>query len=142
MPIYEVLLDDWGEIRLTGEPLNVGTHVEIEKTDWLVVGVAKTPSTTFVTSASAATGEGGTARRNRPRSTPKRTMRRRTLTYGRARAARGRLPCVHPMDKSRPTNTTPQYTPPLLRELGGSHRSRRRMASIWARSTAAPTPSG
>ncbi len=22
------------------------------------------------------------------------------------------------MDKSRPTNTTPQYTPPLLRELG------------------------
>jgi hypothetical protein len=43
MPLYEVLLDDWGEIRLTGEPLNVGTHVEIENTDWLVVGVAKTP---------------------------------------------------------------------------------------------------
>jgi hypothetical protein len=43
MPLYEVLLDDWDEIRLTSEPLNVGTLVEIEDVDWLVVGVAKTP---------------------------------------------------------------------------------------------------
>ena len=43
MPLYEVLLDDWDEIRLTNEPLNVGTFVEIENVDWLVVGVAKTP---------------------------------------------------------------------------------------------------
>ena len=43
MPLYEVLLDDWDEIRLTGEPLNVGTLVEIESVDWLVVGVAKMP---------------------------------------------------------------------------------------------------
>jgi hypothetical protein len=43
MPLYEVLLGDWDEIRLTTEPLNVGNFVEIENTNWLVVGVAKTP---------------------------------------------------------------------------------------------------
>ena len=43
MPLYEVLLDDWDEIRLSSEPLNVGELVEIESVDWFVVGVAKTP---------------------------------------------------------------------------------------------------
>ena len=47
MPLYEVLLDDWDEIRLTNEPLNVGAFVEIENVDWLVVGVAKTPDDTL-----------------------------------------------------------------------------------------------
>jgi hypothetical protein len=43
MPLYEVLLDDWDEIRLSNEPLNVGELVEIDHVDWLVVGVAKRP---------------------------------------------------------------------------------------------------
>ena len=47
MPLYEVLLDDWDEIRLSNEPLNVGELVEIENVDWFVVGVAKTPDHTI-----------------------------------------------------------------------------------------------
>jgi hypothetical protein len=47
MPLYEVLLDDWDEIRLVSEPLNVGTLVEIDDVDWLVVGVAKRPDHTL-----------------------------------------------------------------------------------------------
>ena len=47
MPLYEVLLDDWDEIRLSSEPLNVGELVEIEHVDWFVVGVAKTPDHTI-----------------------------------------------------------------------------------------------
>ena len=47
MPLYEVLLDDWDEIRLIREPLNVGELVEIENVDWFVVGVAKTPEHTI-----------------------------------------------------------------------------------------------
>jgi hypothetical protein len=47
MPLYEVLLDDWDEIRLSREPLNVGELVEIENVDWLVVGVAKRPDHTL-----------------------------------------------------------------------------------------------
>ena len=47
MPLYEVLLDDLDEIRLSSEPLNVGELVEIENADWLVVGVAKTPDHTL-----------------------------------------------------------------------------------------------
>ena len=47
MPLYEVLLDDWDEIRLTSEPMNVGEFVEIDHADWLVVGVAKTPDHTL-----------------------------------------------------------------------------------------------
>jgi hypothetical protein len=46
MPLYEVLLDDWDEIRPSSEPLNVGELVEIEHVDWLVVGVAKRPDHT------------------------------------------------------------------------------------------------
>jgi hypothetical protein len=42
MPLYEVLLEDWNEIRLSSEPLHVGNVVEIENTDWFVFGVAKT----------------------------------------------------------------------------------------------------
>ena len=38
MPLYEVLLDDWDEIRFSNEPLNVGELVEIENVDWFVVG--------------------------------------------------------------------------------------------------------
>ena len=47
MPLYEVLLDDWDEIRLSSEPLNLGELVEIDHADWLVVGVAKTPEHTL-----------------------------------------------------------------------------------------------
>lgn len=47
MPLYEVLLDDWDEIRLTSEPMNIGEFVEIDHADWLVVGVAKTPDHTL-----------------------------------------------------------------------------------------------
>ena len=47
MPLYEVLLDDWDEIRLSREPLNVGELVEIENVDWFVVGVAKRPDHTL-----------------------------------------------------------------------------------------------
>lgn len=47
MPLYEVLLDDWDEIRLSNEPLNVGELVEIENVEWFVVGVAKTPEHTI-----------------------------------------------------------------------------------------------
>ena len=47
MPLYEVLLDDWDEIRLTSEPMNVGEFVEIDHADWLVVGVEKTPDHTL-----------------------------------------------------------------------------------------------
>jgi hypothetical protein len=47
MPLYEVLLDDWDEIRFSNEPLNLGGLVEIEQVDWLVVGVAKTPDHTL-----------------------------------------------------------------------------------------------
>jgi hypothetical protein len=42
-----VLLDDWDEIRLSNEPLNVGELVEIDHVDWLVVGVAKRPDHTL-----------------------------------------------------------------------------------------------
>jgi hypothetical protein len=47
MPLYEVLLDDWDEIRFRNEPLNVGELVEIEHVDWLVVGVVKRPDHTL-----------------------------------------------------------------------------------------------
>ena len=47
MPLYEVLLDDWDEIRLTSEPMNIGEFVEIDHADWLVVGVAKPPDGTL-----------------------------------------------------------------------------------------------
>jgi hypothetical protein len=47
MPLYEVLLDDWDEIRFSNQPLNVGELVEIEHVDWLVVGVAKRPDHTL-----------------------------------------------------------------------------------------------
>jgi hypothetical protein len=47
MPLYEVLLDDWDEVRLISEPLNVGTLVEIDGVSWLVVAVAKRPDHTL-----------------------------------------------------------------------------------------------
>jgi hypothetical protein len=47
MPLYEVLLDDWDEIRFSSEPLNVGEFVEIEHVEWFVVGVAKRPDHTL-----------------------------------------------------------------------------------------------
>jgi hypothetical protein len=47
MTLYEVLLDDWDELRLSSEPLNIGELVEIDHADWLVVGVAKTPQHTL-----------------------------------------------------------------------------------------------
>ena len=47
MPLYEVLLDDWDEIRFSNEPLNVGELVQIEDVDWFVVGVAKRPDQTL-----------------------------------------------------------------------------------------------
>ena len=67
MTLYEVLLDDWDELRLSNEPLNIGELVEIDHADWLVVGVAKTPQHTLRYLCVRQDAEGLRARRRRAR---------------------------------------------------------------------------
>jgi hypothetical protein len=88
MPLYEVLLDDWDEIRLTSEPMNVGEFVEIDHADWFVVGVAKTPDHTLrylcVRQDAAAVRAGAQARRRRAQEVVERTRTERLRTERRA----------------------------------------------------------
>ncbi|HEY6739849.1 MAG TPA: hypothetical protein VI076_13475 [Actinopolymorphaceae bacterium] len=88
MPLYEVLLDDWDEIRLTSEPMNVGEFVEIDDADWLVVGVAKTPDHTIrylcVRRDAEAVREEAQARRRRAQEAVERTRTERLRTERRA----------------------------------------------------------